>query len=226
MMIVDPVKNQYLFLRVVGGDKVILMDDRVLDSALTSGNLIKSLNTYKESLKMTPMEFYNKHLTGSFAQKDLDKLLYEAKPLGYYLSLGINFDDGEEFYELFHYLVQAFKDKKEIRLVHTPAEDEKQPDEICPFYVIKSSGRYFNSNSHVTDNNIYEAARFKTEEDALECAFNSWEIKDFEVKELNFTTTSISFWNKKVETLMGYGAYEIYVHMGYGAYEIYTHRRE
>lgn len=208
LMIHDPDSARFMFLGIQKG-KVCPIDNRSL--GFSSEYILDSIGTlHLDYDGMTPIEYFSTRKPLSkedFSDEAIRTLFFGAKTVDDMASLGYFFEDKTSNLETFDELWETLtKDGECLYVRSTPPKDFLSPHGFSPFYVVKGDGFYVNDNYDFIEDNIYEAARFLTSDEAVEYAWNRDLPNGFEIEVLNYITYEISSFNDG--NLEGYGSRE------------------
>lgn len=204
LMIHDPDTARFMLLRASKG-KVYALDERGLGQS--SEQVLRFLRTIgSEFDSRTPIEYYST-CGVDFSDEVIHSLFFGAKTVEDLTGTGYFFEDKKSNLGTFDELLTTLIKDGETQYVRgIPPKDMYVPHGFSPFYVIKSGEQYVNLNWYFGDDNLYEAARFLTYEEALDCAWERDLPEGFQIETQNYLTyATSSFIDDEIE---GYGSPE------------------
>lgn len=230
-MIFDEEAHRYILIGVNEDNEVELID--IKGVGCSPERIIEELNTLDEGEDSTPREIAERVFLSKDALSDdnLRKLIYEARTIDQLRRQGFIFTkktDTGSYYEIrnFFTMVKSLNEVHEktassvddfltsiasiekLYCMKRAVEGSSIPESVKPFYIIEQNGVYLNGENilhpGVFFGSFYEAARFKSEDDALSFVLDKGENKGFEIEEIDAKTYFISQYDG--ESLTGYSS--------------------
>lgn len=202
IMIQDTHSARFMLLYV---NKGLAFPVDVRSLGMSSKQVLFTLNLNHPDYDMTPIERYNEAFSdigGVLDEERLEELFFSALNIENCSTLGCYFVGRDDLYS-FDEVLQEIINVRSVRYIEgTPCSSVK-PLGHNPFYVVKSEKGYYNENINFKENNVYEAMRFTSINQAHQFTQDRAFSNGFEIEEIYHTTYQSTFYNG--ETNMGYG---------------------